>query len=323
MGRHAAASAIADVLRAASSVVIGSHVDPDGDAVGSSLALALALGRSSVPCEVVAAQGAECPVTYAFLPAACRYRSAEDLDPPAVFVSLDAPNLDRLGTGRALAERAGTLIVVDHHPDAVSAGVLNLIDPAAPATGVLVYDIIRALGVTLDIDIATCLYTALVTDTGRFSHSNTGPEAFAVAGELVAAGVHPNDIVSAVYENRSLGALSLTGRVLERLTLANGGAVAYSWLAPGDMTETGVSHAETENLIDQVRAIGGVEVVFLVKLDVETARVSLRAKGATDVGAVARTFGGGGHRPAAGFTVRASLDEVLASLLPQLPGGAR
>ncbi|MGB4442660.1 MAG: DHHA1 domain-containing protein [Coriobacteriia bacterium] len=316
-------AAIASSLRTARHVVIGSHVDPDGDAIGSSLGLAFALDLLGVSNSVVLGSGDECPSTYAFLPGSERFSPPQPVDAPYVFIALDSPDLRRLGVAADLARAADTLLTIDHHPDAAAEGSENIIDSAAAATGVLVWRLLPHLGVIPDVNVATCLYTAVLTDTGRFSYSNTSPDTLRIAADMVDAGAHPHEIYTAVYENRSAGAQQLVGRTLERVKLVNGGRVAYSWIGESDFTETGARPEEAENLIDFVRALGGVDVVFLAKVNASTVRCSLRAKSGTDVGAVARTLGGGGHRAAAGCTSEGTLDDLLARLLPLLPGAQR
>jgi len=315
--------AVAACLRQARSVVVGSHVDPDGDAMGSVLGLAAALDRFGVLCIAVLAQGATPPSTYAFLPGAERLVSAQGVPAPEVFVALDSPELGRLGDAEPLARASRTLIVIDHHPDGTIASEFALVDRDAPASGALVWDLLPYLGVVPDASIATCLYAALLSDTGRFSYSNTSPTALRKAAEMIEAGAHPNDIYAAIYENRSAGAQVLIGRTLERIALANGGLVAYSFVDATDFAETGALPEESENLIDHVRTLRGVAVVFLAKVNGSTIRVSLRAKGDEDVGAVARAFGGGGHRAAAGFTYAGDLASLIRALLPMLPGHSR
>lgn len=317
-------SRAARALREASSVLIGAHVDPDGDAVGSALGMMFVLESAGIPSVPVLPTGDPLPSTYAFLPGADRFIPAADAAVPDVFVALDSPDPRRLVLAEPLARAARTLIMIDHHPDASSGGATAILDPEAAATGCLVWELARHLGVEPDERAATCLYTALLTDTGRFSYSNTTAETFRVAAEMVAAGAAPNEIYCAVYENRSAGAQALLSRALGRITFANDGRVAYSWVYDADFTETGARPAEGENLIDHVRALGGVEAVFMVKVnDDGKSRVSLRAKDSADVGSVARQLGGGGHRAAAGVTLPGGLDDALAAVLPLLPGGRR
>lgn len=314
-------AAIGRVLRSAGRVAIGSHVDPDGDAIGSCLGLAHALDTAGIPCTLVLAEGETVPVTYAFMPGAERFRPASAGAGADVFVALDSPRLHRLGDAEAVARGAGTLVMIDHHPDAAPEGALQYFDARAAATGEMIWRLLPHFGVRPTPLVATCLYTALLTDTGRFSYSNTTAGTLRVAAEMTEAGAHPHDIYTAVYENRSPGAQQLAGVTLARVTVVNGGRVAYSWITNDDFSAFDARPEEAENLIDFVRALGGVDAVLLAKVDDGTVRASLRAKGDVDVGAVARTFGGGGHRAAAGFTHTGDLDSLLAAVLPMLPGG--
>ncbi|MHB1135218.1 MAG: DHH family phosphoesterase [Coriobacteriia bacterium] len=311
----------AEALRGARSVVIGAHVDPDGDAVGSILGLMHVLDQAGITAVPVLPTEAGLPSTYAFLPGSGRFLHAAQIDTPDVFVSLDSPELRRLGDAQALATSAETLIMIDHHPDATAGSAIAIFDSSSAATGCLVWRLAEQLGISPGASAATCLYTAVLTDTGRFSYSNTNASTLVLASRMVDSGAHPNDIYSAVYENRSVGAQALLARALGRITLANHGRVAYAWVTDDDYSQTGALPAEGENLIDHVRALGGVDAVFLVKTNGTTSRVNLRAKGPVDVGSVARAFGGGGHRAAAGATIEGDLEQVLSRLLPLLPGG--
>ncbi len=313
-------AAAAELIRSARDVVICAHVDPDGDAVGAVLGLALGLRKAGIKATPTLADPDGRPEAYSFLPGFDLYEPVSHLDVPDVFVALDTPTPARLGEALPFAECARGRVVIDHHPD--SACFLDsvcMIDAKAAATGELVWDLLQQLGVQLDADIATCLYTSLVTDTGRFQYTNTTAETLRHAAAMMDAGVKANAVYREVYESRSRGALELVGRTLSRMTLANGGAVAYSWIDDEDLAECGVTASETETLIDQVRQLRGVDAVFLVKFGGGRAKVSLRSKGAADVGAVARTMGGGGHCAAAGFTWDGPMDVLLDTLLPRLP----
>jgi phosphoesterase RecJ-like protein len=310
----------AELLKKARSVVVAAHVDPDGDAIGSMLGLAHALDRIGVPTTAVLANGRRPPVTYAFLPGAERLRPPDQAEAPQVFVALDTPNADRLGDAARLARAAETVIAIDHHPDACLEATVQVFDSSAAATGALVWELLEPLGCPPDPEIATCLYAALLSDTGRFSYSNTTPAALRAAADMIEAGADPNRVYAAIYENRSPGAHALVVRTLERASFAHGGQVVYSWIDAQDFAETGAVPEEAENLIDHLRPLRGVRVVCLAKVDGNRVRVSLRAKGADDVGAIARQFGGGGHAAAAGYTVEGTLDEAMASLLARLPG---
>lgn len=320
MATEASFNEVASALTAGGTVVLCAHVNPDGDAIGSALALALALRKLGVDAVPTLADPLPVPVTYAFLPGSEIFRPVTGLEPPAVFVALDTPNPSRLGPAAKLAEKAGLVIVIDHHPDNRCFGALNLVDATAASTSQLVWRLLPALGVEADSAIATCVYTAMVTDTGRFQYTNATAQTHRDAADMIDVGVDVSGVYGAVYETRSPGALALVARVLDRIRVVNAGRIAYSWVNDEDFAETGALHEEGENLIDGVRTLRDIQVAVLIKETADGSRVNLRAKGDADVGGVARTFGGGGHRAAAGFSFAGTMEELLPRLLAELPG---
>jgi len=313
---------VAKAIAGASSVAVCAHVDPDGDAMGSVLGLTAVLERLGKTVVPLLANGSSAPATYSFLPGAARLRSPEGAPECDLFIALDAPDPVRLGTARDMASAARSLIVIDHHPDNRCYGHVNIVESEAAATGEILWRLLPSLEIAPDVTIATCLFTALMTDTGRFSYSNTTPGALRSAAEMIEAGANVSDLFRHVYESRTPGALALVARTLSRMTRVNGDAVIYSWITPADFSETGALPEETENLIDEIRVVRDVEAVALLKVGEGSVRVSLRSKDGHDVGAVARSLGGGGHKAAAGFTREGTLKSVLAELLPLLPGGS-
>lgn len=309
-------------LTGADSVVVCAHVDPDGDAIGSVLAATLALRSLGVAAVPTLADAATVPSTYAFLPGCDMFVPASEIPAPDVFLALDTPTPARLGMAQGLVDGARLIVVADHHPDNRRFGDVELFDPRAAATGQIIWRLLRHLGVEPSPDMARCLYVALMTDTGRFSYGNTNPRALRDAANMVIAGADPYAAYDATYENRTPGSLRLLGLALSRVTLANDGRVAYSWVSEADLADTGTTMPETENLVDAVRQLGGIDAVFLAKVVGGNVRISLRSKRGADVGAVARLLGGGGHAAAAGATVEGDLTAALAALLPLLPGGA-
>lgn len=312
---------IAVELRKAASVAICSHVKPDGDAVGSTLALTLALRQAGIPAVPTLADAADPPGSYEFLPGFGLYVRAADLEPPDVFVALDTPNLERLGAAADLARSARVLVVMDHHPDNALFGSVNLADPKAAATGLMVWRLLRALEIVPSPEVALCCWISVVTDTGRFAYSNTTPDALRDAADMLEAGADAAEAHRMLYESRTAAGLALETRVLGRLTIANRGRVAYAWIEDADYADTGARPWETEHLVDAVRAIEGIDVALLLRVHTDGVRVNLRAKTGFDVSAVARRWGGGGHTAAAGFTLAGDLTSVLAQVLPHLPGG--
>jgi len=308
-------------LRHAPSVAVCGHVRPDGDALGSVLAATLLLRAAGVPAVPVLADPGPAPSMYAFLPGFALLAQARELEQPEAFLALDAPNADRLGDAAGLALGARTLVVMDHHPDAVEYGTVNVLDASTASTGQLVWRLAAALEVEPTPEIALCCFVALQTDTGRFQYSNTTPQALRDAADMVEAGADPAEASRLVYQSRSPGAMALEARTLSRMTLANGGRVVYSWIEDADFADTGARSEETEHLVDAIRVLEGAQVVALFRIIDGEVRANLRAKTGFDVAGVAKDFGGGGHAAAAGFTVTSTLDALLAELLPLLPGG--
>ncbi len=306
-------------LIAADHVAIACHVNPDGDALGSVLGAALALnkmGKTTFPSW--GADALTVPFSYRFLP------GAELLVPPrkvpltGVFLALDCGSRDRLGVLEELAAESPCLINVDHHPGNESFGRLNAVFPNASSTAELVAQLLFDMGVELDRDIATCLYTGLVTDTGRFQHSNCSPDTLRLAADLLSLGVPWTHIAREVYESSPFPFLKLVGRVLDRATLFREERLVSSWVTQKDLVDTGVRLEETGNLIDALRSTRDAEVAVLFKEQPDGIyRVSLRSKGPTSVGALARRRGGGGHELAAGFSA-SDVHQTLSGLLQEL-----
>jgi len=309
-------------LRKATSVVVCAHVRPDGDAIGSVLGLCLALREIGVAAIPTLADARSAPATYSWLPGFGLYAQAADLEVPSVFVALDTPILDRLGAAQALAESAGTLVVMDHHPDATEFGDVHVLDTSMAASGQIVWRLLEALDAPATPEIALCCYTALLTDTGRFQYQNTSPQALRDAADMIEAGVDPSEAARLIYHNRSAASLALEARAMSRLTFANRKRVAYAWVTDADFDEIGSLPEEAETLPDAVRVVRGIDVAVLMRERGDEVRVNLRAKNSFDVGRVARRFGGGGHPAAAGFTWDSpGIDSLLPKLLPLLPGG--
>jgi phosphoesterase RecJ-like protein len=290
------------------------HVAPDGDALGSMLALARVLRARGV--DVTCTWGDErwaVPSPYTWLP---------DIDTvvppsrvpasPSLLVVLDTASRDRLGVLGALADAAGSLLVIDHHAHNSGLDGVQLIDPSAAATAVVVEELCRRLVPRIDAETATLLYVGLVTDTGSFQHSVTTPAVHGVAGRLLAAGAQPDAVAQRLWGSRPFGFAHVLGAALSRLTLdqsaAGGRGLVWTWTTNDDLTSAGLSLDEIEPVIEAVRATREADVAAVFKQDVDgTFRVSTRSRGGTDVGAVCAGLGGGGHRLAAGFT---SYDDV-------------
>ena len=308
-------------LRRATSVVVCGHVRPDGDAIGSALGLTLSLRENGIAAVPTLANTEPAPATYSWLPGFGLYVPAAQLETPDVFVAVDTPVLDRLGEAEHLAREAKTVVSIDHHPDGEAFGTVNVLDPTAAATGQMIWRLAQQFDAEPSIEVALCCYVGLLTDTGRFSYDNTTSDAFRAAALMVDAGVDPAEVARRAYQSRSAASLAIEARAMSRLTLANDGAVAYSWVDDADFAELSVLPEEAESLPDAVRVLGGIEAAALLRQAGDEVRVNLRSKCGFDVASVARHFGGGGHHAASGFTFQGTIEQLLPQLLPLLPGG--
>jgi phosphoesterase RecJ-like protein len=307
---------IVEVVNAHDHFLVTTHENPDGDALGSLIAMRLALAE--LRKDVVMYLGGKTP-----LPREYRFMPLEDLqrELPAdmrerVVLALDCANERRLGPeASALLDSARLVVDLDHHHDNSRFGDVNLIVPDASSTGEILRDVIRALGVELTPDLAEALYIAVVTDTGRFQYANTTAKALRLAAELVEAGANVHRVFQGVYENVAFGKLKLLARALERARVLEGGRIIVSHLEREDFADAGVEEPFSEGIIDYLRAVEGAEIAALIRepptLDGPSRRVSLRTTEENlDVSAIARKSGGGGHKQAAGFPSEATVGEI-------------
>jgi phosphoesterase RecJ-like protein len=306
----------ADAIRSASSVALACHVTPDGDALGSMLALHHVLAAAGI------ASIASFPEPFVVAP---HYRELAGLDvlrPPSEFpmepdvmVTFDCGSLDRLGSLAGAARAARQLVVIDHHVSNDRYGTINVIDPAAAASGVVVRDLVRALGLELNRDAAVCLYAALLCDTGRFQYDSTTPEVFELAAELTRFDIPVAALARTLFEEHRFAYLQLLAEVLQRAELVPEQGLVWTCILQTDLARFGVSLEEVEGLIDVVRRTSEAEVSAVLKEDVDgSIRVSMRSLGDVDVCAIAQANGGGGHRFAAGFTSHDGLDATIARI---------
>ncbi|WP_154025913.1 DHH family phosphoesterase [Olsenella uli] len=313
---------ISALIDEARTIAICAHTDPDGDALGSGLALAQVIRQRWPQKQVTNLLADDDPVPrlYRFMPGANEFvRSSEYEGSPDLFISVDLPIIQRLNNGKDVLERAAKVVVIDHHPSSAPFGDVSLVRPDAAATGVIIAELALYLGVEITPDIANCLFCAIVTDTGRFQYQNADSEAFECASMLVDAGASPSLISLNVYQSFRLAYLHLESVVMGRIVTFDRGRISYSYATRADLERTGALPDECDGLIDVVRSVEGSEVaLFLKELPDGRVRGNLRSKGAWDISSVARAMGGGGHKAAAGFTVEVGIDAALAKALPQL-----
>ena len=312
-------------LRAGERFLLTTHEGPDGDALGSLLALHNVLeqlGKDSLM--FLAAKEFPLPVEYRFLPLTDVFH-----EPPAdlvdrTLVFLDCGNIDRMPVD-FLRREGARLLNIDHHHDNTRFGTINLVDTAASCTAEILFEIAKRLGAVITPEIASALYVGLVTDTGKFMYENTSPAAHRMAAELVEAGVDVNDIYRRLYERVPTEKLRLLARALDKVERYDDGRVAITYISADDYTATGAGEELTEGVIDFLRALEGAEVAAVIRDKTDGGRsarkVSLRSSdGAVDVSAIARLHGGGGHRRAAGFGSDLSYPELVEFLRAEIAG---
>lgn len=314
--------AIARLVEGSRTIAICAHTSPDGDALGSGLALAEIIERTWPGREVTSllADDDVVPRTYGFLPGsgrfvrACAYEGAPDL-----FVCVDLSHPSRLADAAEVRARAARVAVLDHHPCDEPCWDAGVVRPDAAAAGVIVAEFARHVGCELTPTIAQNLLCALMTDTGCFQYQNANGEAFRVASSLVDAGASPSEVSLHVYQSDRLSYVHLSATVMSRITTFERGKIAYSYATSADFASTGVPVAECDGLVDLVRRVDGCEVaLFLKEVPGGRVRGNLRAKSSRDISAIARAMGGGGHPAAAGFTVEGDIDQALCAVLPKL-----
>lgn len=300
--------AILQAIGAGRSVLVASHENPDGDAIASTLALVNALRERGK--EVVAYNRDGVPNDYRFLPGWQSVRT--DVPDGARFdvgFIVDAGELRRAGDW--IRDACRTLINIDHHPHSEDFGDIYWVDERASATGVLIYRLLQAAGWPISLDVATCLYTTILSDTGSFRYSNADPEAFRVAGEMVAKGVDPWSIASGLYESQEESRLRLLGMALPTLDVSPCGTYAAITVTSEMLAAAGSRPEHTDRFINYPRSIRGVEVaIFFRQIGPDRYKVGFRSKGRVDVGALARELGGGGHHNAAGAELAGPLPAV-------------
>ena len=307
---------IGEAVRAHERFLVATHENPDGDALGSLVAMTLALEQLGKDVVEYLAGEIPLPHEYRFMPLEKLVRELPGDVGDRVVVALDAANERRLGPNPdELLDACRLVIDVDHHHDNTRFGDINLIVPDASSTGEILRDLFRELGVSLTPAIAEALYIAIVTDTGRFQYPNTTARALRLAAELVEAGADVQRVFQGVYENVAFGKLKLLARALEHARILEGGRVIVAYLSKEDFEQAGVEEPFSEGIIDHLRAVEGAELAALIREpptpNGPKRRVSLRTtEDELDVSAIARKSGGGGHKQAAGFSSEASVGEI-------------
>ncbi|MBX7257160.1 MAG: bifunctional oligoribonuclease/PAP phosphatase NrnA [Candidatus Hydrogenedentes bacterium] len=312
--------AVLDALNEGQSILVTSHTSPDGDAVGSLLAMAhfvRALGKQQVTCSLADPT----PRAYTWLP------GAQDIVPPGslqatfdVVVIIDAHQCSRIGEVEKLITESTTLIALDHHLAETIDAPIHVVNPSYAAACEIVIDLFELAGLPISREAAECAYVALITDTGSFRYSNTNPRAHRTAARLLEAGVDVAEISARIFDTMTRPRFDLLGRVLQRAHVSPNGLFASAQLTLADMEETGAKGEDVDGLINYLRNIEGVQLAALFReAGPGITKVSFRARPPVNCAEMLREFGGGGHAAAAGATLQRPMKEAVAAVMAALP----
>lgn len=313
---------MAEWLKRHDDLLILTHLHPDGDALGASIALCLALEAIGKRATVCCQDG--CPSYLGVLPARDRLCLPESLPfEPGALVCVDLSVPDRLGRAASLLERGLPLCCVDHHEQPSLAADMMLVNPQAAASGELIDQIRRALDAPLTRDMALCLYTAISTDTGNFAFSCTTPEALRTVAECVETGIDIDAMNYELFRKRSIPRTRLLGRALSGMTFPCDGKIALMTLRADDFAACGASMADTEGIVNFGINAEGVLAAMLAVQQGNQVKFSLRSRGAVNVAALLRPLGGGGHDRAAGATLEGDFEACVQRVLAEAERAVR
>lgn len=311
-------NSIIERLKESKKIGITCHISPDGDSLGSSLALMQGLLSMGKNAYIISKE--PLPETFDYLPYSNRINKelSHILDSTDTVIVLDCGNAERINANIDIDKRNYTLINIDHHISNDNYGDLNYIDTNAAAVAEIVYELLNILNVPIDKNIASCLYTSIVTDTGSFRHSNTTRLTHKIAGDLVATGIDFSEIHRKIFENMSFERLKLHGKIIENMHLKLNRKLCIMELTKEMLKEFDIEKSDTSDIVNIGTQIGTVEVAVLLKASDDMTKVSLRSKHKVDVRKIAEMFNGGGHIKAAGFSTSKSLEEIKTILINEI-----
>lgn len=301
----------------AKKVLVGTHLNPDGDALGSALAMALYLDQIGVECEVLCHHSA--PRNMRYLPTVDRVQQAPKSEGYDLGIIVDLDSLERLGDTAPYFSALPKTIVIDHHVPHDKPGDVRIIETTAAATALILSHLFTELGAEITPDMATCLYTGIVTDTGSFRFRNTSPDALHQAANLLQHGADFVRVSEEVFQSKQLSSARLLGHLLETMKLSDHNQLAWGSLSNRDFDWAKAKDEDTEGFVNELLSIETVQIAAIFREPVlGKVRCSIRSRGGYDVAEVARVFGGGGHKNAAGCTFETSLDEAEALVVSEM-----
>lgn len=311
------------IIDKSKNIFIASHINPDGDNMGSMLALYLALKKSNK--NVIVLKSDFIPEDFMFLPGSNSIEEyKEHLGPIDVLIALDSSDENRLGDNKSLLQQATHIINIDHHISNSMFGDINIVDAGAAATGELVYKFIKKMGIKLDLDIGTNLYTAISTDTGKFSYESVTSDTHRIIAELIEVGIDFNDINIKIYESMSLSRTQLFIEALSTLKTYKNGTIATVSVTQNMLNRTNTTMEDTEGIVSFVRKISTVEVACLLKeLEETDIKISLRSKKYVDVASICECFQGGGHIRAAGCSIYSNIEDAEKKIVKKIKEAIR
>lgn len=313
-------SKLNDIIKSSKNILIISHINPDGDTLGSMCGLYSAiLDNYKKKCDMMSIS--KIPDVYSFLPHLNEVKNIEDYDKSREYdlvINVDVASLDRICDAKTLFDKAKFRVNIDHHKTNNAYGDLNFINPDASSTGEVLFNCFSEMGWRVNLDAAICLYTAILTDTGSFRFDNTRPLTFDTAGKLVEIGVQPSDIYKKVYESDSKTLVMFQAHCISKAKFLDNDKIAYTIVYKKDMEKFSAGDDCMEGLTEKLRAIVTTRIAFVAKeMKNGGTKVSMRSKFA-DVAEICEIFGGGGHKFAAGCTIKAPVEEAARKVLEEI-----
>lgn len=303
-------------LKSAKTALVVAHIDPDGDCIGSMLALGIMLEKLEISTVLYCEDGV--PGIYRFLAGAEKVKkSLPSSEHFHVAFAVDSSDLDRLGKNINLKECSKLIINIDHHPDNALFGNINYTSPRS-STAELIYRLCKHLKIKVDYKIAECLYVALITDTGNFRYETTSVETFAMAADLLRAGVKTHALTTKVYDNKSIASLRICSAALMNLEISPDRRIAWAAVTEEMIKNTGAKGEDLIGLVDRIRSVEGIEVAILFREEGKKIKINFRSKEKINVSEIAARFGGGGHHKAAGAIVEGEIDAIKQRVISEV-----
>lgn len=313
-------SKLNDIIKSSKNILITSHVNPDGDTLGSMIGLYCAiLENFKKKCDMLTVS--KLPEVYSYLPYYNEIKHIDEIDKSREYnlvINVDVAALDRICDAKILFEKAKHTVNIDHHKTNIAYGELNFINPDASSTGEVLFNCFENMGWKINIDCANCLYTAILTDTGSFRFDNTKPKTFETASKLVEIGVQPSDIYKKVYESDSKTLVMFQSHCISKAKFLDNDQIAYTTVYRKDMEQFSAGDDCMEGLTEKLRAIVTTRIAFVAKeMKSGWTKISMRSKFA-DVAQICSVFDGGGHKFAAGCTIKSHVDEAVKKILNEI-----